>query len=136
KGEKYHIVLDNEAVELSEEDLLITSESTRGYQSVTDNGITVVLDTTLTPELVEEGIERELISKIQTLRKDNGFNVVDHIIIQIETDIDTLGVVTKYSDDIRKDTLSDRIDIVTGGLPTEPIDINGHSVKLILSVVK
>ncbi|MEG1706040.1 MAG: DUF5915 domain-containing protein, partial [Clostridia bacterium] len=123
-------------VELSEEDLLITSESTRGYQSVTDNGITVVLDTTLTPELVEEGIERELISKIQTLRKDNGFNVVDHIIIQIETDIDTLGVVTKYSDDIRKDTLSDRIDIVTGGLPTEPIDINGHSVKLILSVVK
>ncbi len=70
---------DGTEVVLTKEDLLIDTAQTEGYVSEGDNGITVVLDTNLTPELLAEGFVRELISKIQTMRKEAGFEVVDHI---------------------------------------------------------
>ena len=66
-------------VELGEEDLLVSTESAEGYVSASDKGITVALNTALTPELVEEGVVRELISKLQTMRKEAGFEVTDRI---------------------------------------------------------
>ena len=71
-------------MELTEEDLLISTESAEGYVSASDKGITVALDTRLTPALIEEGIERELVSKLQTMRKEAGFEVTDHIAITHE----------------------------------------------------
>ena len=68
-----------EKVELLEEDLLIESAKIDGYVSESNANITVVLDTNLTPELIEEGFVRELISKIQTMRKEAGFEVMDRI---------------------------------------------------------
>ena len=70
-----------ELVVLTEEDLLIDMAQTEGYVSESDNVVTVALDTRLTPELLEEGFVRELVSKIQTMRKEAGFEVMDHICI-------------------------------------------------------
>ena len=64
---------------LTKDDLLIDMAQTEGYVSEGDNYVTVVLDTNLTPELLEEGFVRELVSKIQTMRKEAGFEVMDHI---------------------------------------------------------
>ena len=64
---------------MTEEDLLIETAQTEGYVSERSNEVTVVLDTNLTPELIEEGFVREIISKIQTMRKEAGFEVMDHI---------------------------------------------------------
>ena len=80
-GEKGEITIQVEGVDevLSSEDLLIESAQKEGYVSQADRGITVVIDTNLTAELIEEGFVREIISKIQTMRKDAGFEVMDHI---------------------------------------------------------
>ena len=79
------LVLDlgDEKIELLEEDLLIDMAQMEGYVSEGDNTVTVVLDTNLTPELVEEGFVYEIISKIQTMRKESGFEVTDHIRVSI-----------------------------------------------------
>lgn len=75
---------DGEQIILLEEDLLIDAAQTEGYVSDTDREVTVVLDTNLTPELIEEGFVRELISKIQTMRKEADFEVMDHIRVSMD----------------------------------------------------
>lgn len=75
--------VDGVAVELTKDDLLIDMAQKEGYVSQEDNRMTVVLDTNLTPELVEEGFVYEIISKIQTMRKESGFEVTDHIRVSI-----------------------------------------------------
>ena len=84
--EKGSITLDsvNTDVVLCEEDLLITMTQQEGYVTESDNEVTVVLDTNLTPELVAEGFVRELISKVQTMRKEAGFEVMDKIHISYQ----------------------------------------------------
>ena len=82
-------------VKLSEEDLLITMTQMEGYVTEGDNTVTVVLDTNLTPELVEEGFVRELISKIQTMRKEAGFEVMDKISIYYHADEKVADIFNK-----------------------------------------
>ncbi len=71
--------INGNKVELSEEDLLIETAQTEGYVTEADGDISVVLDTNLTPELIEEGFVREIVSKVQTMRKEAGFEVMDKI---------------------------------------------------------
>lgn len=78
---KLHV--NGEEIELLESDLLIDMAQMEGYVSENDNDITVVLDTNLTPELIEEGFVREIISKIQTMRKEAGFEVMDKIRVSL-----------------------------------------------------
>ncbi len=78
-----HFDFDGAAVELTREDLLIDVQQKEGYYSVSDNGITVALCTILTEDLVREGFVREVISKVQTMRKDSGFDVMDHIAVSV-----------------------------------------------------
>ena len=92
-------------VKLSEEDLLITMTQMEGYVTEGDNTVTVVLDTNLTPELVEEGFVRELISKIQTMRKEAGFEVMDKISIYYHADEKVADIFHKYGNDIMGDVL-------------------------------
>jgi isoleucyl-tRNA synthetase len=80
---KLSLDLGEETIQLLEEDLLIDMAQMEGYVSEADNTVTVVLDTNLTPELIEEGFVRELISKIQTMRKEAGFEVMDKICIYV-----------------------------------------------------
>ena len=116
-----------ELVVLTEEDLLIDMAQTEGYVSESDNAVTVALDTRLTPELLEEGFVRELVSKIQTMRKEAGFEVMDHICVYQQNNDKIADILTRYADTIRSEVLAD--DIRTGemGGYTKEWNINGET---------
>ena len=124
-------------VKLSEEDLLITVTQMEGYVTEGDNTVTVVLDTNLTPELVEEGFVRELISKIQTMRKEAGFEVMDKISIYYHADEKVADIFNKYGNDIMGDVLgtevvaeADSFDSGENGIYCKEWNINGEKVLL------
>ena len=120
----------SEDVKLAEEDLLITMTQMEGYVTEGDNTVTVVLDTNLTPELVEEGFVREIISKIQTMRKEAGFEVMDKIVISYQADEKVAEVFTKYGEEIKGDVLG--LAIVAGTVDgyQKEWNINGENVLL------
>jgi isoleucyl-tRNA synthetase len=117
-------------VSLTEEDLLIEPMQVEGFVSQSDNTMTVVLDTNLTPELLEEGMVRELISKIQTMRKEAGFEVMDRIRVYAEGSGKIADVLERCGSRICSDVLAD--EIVTGDIKGYRKDwnINGESVTL------
>ncbi len=124
-------------VKLSEEDLLITMTQMEGYVTEGDNTVTVVLDTNLTPELVEEGFVRELISKIQTMRKEAGFEVMDKISIYYHADEKVADIFHKYGNDIMGDVLgtevvaeADSFNTKEDGIYCKEWNINGEKVLL------
>ena len=100
---------DGTKVSLCREDLLIESAQSERYVSAQDNGITVVLDIALTEALIEEGFVRELISKVQTMRKDAGFEVTDHIVLNIRGNEKIAALAEKYEELLKNTVLSDEI---------------------------
>lgn len=121
---------DGSEVALTKEDLLIDTAQIEGYISDGDNFVTVVLDTNLTPELIEEGFVRELVSKIQTMRKEAGFEVMNHINVFQDASDKIADILKKYADEIKSEVLADNILLgQTGGYAKE-WNINGESVML------
>ena len=120
----------NDEVVLLEEDLLITMTQMEGYVTEGDNTVTVVMDTNLTPELVEEGFVRELISKIQTMRKEADFEVMDHIKVSYVADQKVSDIFEKYGQEIQGEVLADQI--VSNHLSgyQKEWSINGETVTL------
>ena len=118
------------AVELTADDLLIEPMQIPGFVSESDNTMSVVLDTNLTPELIEEGFVRELISKIQTMRKEAGFEVTDRIRVFARGSEKIREILDRFGDQIRHDVLAD--EIVTGNTAGYEKDwnINGESVSM------
>lgn len=127
-------VLGGTEVEFSSDDLLISSKSKEGYSAAADKGLTVALDTVLTQDLLDLGLVRELISKMQTMRKELGFEVTDHIKAGITADAALMNVVEKYAAEIKKSTLSETL-IFEGG-QTKNWDINGYEVTIAMEVKK
>lgn len=125
---KITIMLDGQEEVLAEEDLLIESARKEGYVSETDRGITVVLDTVLTPELVEEGFVREIISKIQTMRKDADFRVTDHIRVYQDGNETIRRIITDNAEWIKREVLADEIFIGEMKGHTADWVINGEAV--------
>jgi isoleucyl-tRNA synthetase len=122
-------------VALAEEDLLIDMSQKEGYVSEADYGITVVLDTNLTEELVEEGYVFEVISKIQTMRKDSGFEVMDHIKVSLLGN-DKIGQVTlKNKDAIASKVLADVLDTEGNYTVSKDWNINGEDVTITIEKV-
>ena len=117
-------------VTLTAEDLLIDAKQKEGFYTVSDRGITVAIDTVLTDELIEEGFIRELISKIQTMRKEAGFNVTDHINVTIEGSEKVTGIAVARQNDIMGDTLADSVKAETPTGFTKKWDINGENVTI------
>ena len=117
-------------VKLETEDLLIDAKQKDGFYTVSDRGITVAIDTTLTEELIEEGFVRELISKIQTMRKEAGFNVTDHISVTLEGSDKVTATALKKQDDIKGDTLADSLNVESPVGFTKEWDINGETVTI------
>ena len=117
-------------VELTEEDLLIETAQTEGYVSESDGETSVVLDTNLTPELIEEGFVREIISKIQTMRKEAGFEVMDKITVYAEGNDKVQSVIAANADSIKVDVMA--TDMVTGSVDgySKEWNINGEKVTL------
>ncbi len=132
KGETVTVSIDNTLVAFKEEDLLISDKNKEGYQTVSEKGITVILNTELSQELIQEGLMRELVSKIQTMRKESGFNVTDHIAVTYSCGEKLAEVIEKYKSEIMQDTLADSI---TAGSGSSLKDINGEEISLSLEVV-
>ncbi len=101
--------VDGVNVELTEADLLIETAQSERYVTESEGEVSVVLDTSLTPELIEEGFVREIISKIQTMRKEAGFEVMDHIRVYAQGNDKIAEIMQKHGDDIKKDVLCEEI---------------------------
>ena len=113
---------------LTEADLLIDMSQKPGYVSENNGDVTVVLDSNLTEELVEEGFVREVISKIQTMRKEADFEVTDHIIVSHKDNEKIAAIFTSFADIIREDVLADEIREGTVSGYQKEWDINGEKV--------
>ncbi len=128
------VELNGEQIELEEADLLIETAEDPELVAETDNGVTVVLDSKLTEELLEEGFVLELTSKIQTMRKEAGFEVMDRINVYAKDNAKIEEVLNKYSDDIRKVVLAD--EIITGRTEGSGKSWNINGEKVVLAVRK
>lgn len=121
---------NGEEVVLTKEDLLIDTAQTEGYISEGDNTITVVLDTNLTPELLTEGFVRELISKIQTMRKEAGFEVMDHIRVYSKGNETIETILKAHEEEVKSEVLADGIQYETTAGYEKEWNINGENVTL------
>lgn len=126
-GKTYVVELDGKTVELAEEDLLISVKNKEGFSSESDGETTVVLDTELNDELIYEGAEREIVSKIQTMRKEAGFEVVDHISVAYKAEGVAKSVFEKGT--YKADVLCDADGSDFDGY-TKEWDINGDKVTI------
>ncbi len=122
--------IDGNKVELAEEDLLIEMTNKPGFVEQGDTKMTVVLDTNLTDELIEEGFVRELISKIQTMRKESGFEVMDRIKIYLEGNEKLAGYIKRNSDTVCSEAMANGVITGETGGYTKEWDINGEHVTL------
>ena len=125
-----HLDINGQPVVLSEEDLLIETAQSEDYVTEQDNDITVVLEIKLTPELIEEGFVRELVSKVQTMRKEAGFEVTDRIVIYAMGNEKIEGILTAHKEQIQSEVLAN--DTVLGSTNgyTKEWNINGEKVTL------
>ena len=117
-------------IELTKDDLLIDMTQQEGYVTQEDGDITVVLDTNLTPELIEEGYVLELISKIQTMRKDSGFEVMDRIHVALSGNDKLYDIAARNAASITGKVLADEIGRDESLANEKDWDINGENVKI------
>ena len=122
-------------IELTADDLLISAEQLENSFAVTDNGYTVALDTELTDELIAEGFVREIISKVQTMRKDADFNVTDHINVTIKGSEKLEKIIADHLGDIAGDVLADSVKLAEPEGTVKEWDINGENAVIGVKVV-
>ena len=118
------------SIRLTEEDLLITMTQMEGYVTENDQDVTVVLDTNLTEELLEEGFVRELVSKLQTMRKEAGFEVMDQIAVYYQGSEKVAGIFERNRDAISKEVLATSVQSSAEGVYQKEWNINGETVTL------
>lgn len=133
-GEIYKTEFEGDTFEFSIDDLLIQSQSAEGFTAQSDNGLTVVLDTNLTEELKQEGVERELISKIQSMRKEAGFEVVDRINVYYQTQSEMIIKAFEEGKELKSVVLADEITLGSKEGFAKELDVNGD--KCIVTVEK
>lgn len=121
---------DGQNVELTKEDLLIDMTQKRGFVSEMDHAVIVVLDTSLTPELIEEGFVREIISKVQTMRKEAGFEVTDHVIIYVGNNKSISSIMKTNESFIKSEVLAETISYEQMDGYQKEWNINGEKVVL------
>ena len=135
RGESYKFDIDGTEISLAAEDVLVSTEENAGFVTVTEHDLSVVLDTNLTPELIEEGFVREIVSKVQTMRKEAGFDVVDRISAYYQTTETLAAVIEKNAAAISSSVLATAL---TEGAPEggyqKEWNVNGE--KALLTVVK
>ncbi len=136
RGETYTLTIDGTEIILNKEDILVEAVKKEGYTSQVEGKLTVVLDTNLNAELVQEGYAREVISKLQTMRKDAGFDVTDRIHVTCQGDEDVVGAVKAYQAMIENGVLAVSVsyDAAAEDAVSQEWDINGK--KATLSVKK
>lgn len=115
---------------LEKEDLLIDMAQVEGYVSESDGNVTVVLDTNLSEELIEEGFVREVISKIQTMRKEAGFEVMDKIIVNVDKNAKIEDIINNNLDEIKLEVLAEKVEFGKMSGYSKEWNINGENVSL------
>lgn len=132
-GKEVFITIGEEDIALNQDNLLVTMQGLEGFAFAGEGERGVVLDTTITPELKEEGYLRELISKIQNLRKDSGLEVSDRIHLTVASREPITGVLAKFGDVLSRETLAESITQNDLGDQTGDVSINGESITLSLT---
>ena len=127
-GEPLKFDFDGTEVVLEKEDLLIDMAQVEGYVSEGDNAVTVVLDTNLSDELIEEGFVREIVSKIQTMRKEAGFEVMDKIIVNVDKNDKIKAIIEDNLDEIKSEVLADNVEFDRINGYEKEWNINGEKV--------
>ncbi len=122
-------------IALTADDLLIEAQQREGFYTLTEGGVTVALDTALTPALIEEGMVRELVSKLQTMRKEADFQVTDHIAVTASGSDKVLAILAANADRIGGDVLADRMEAAEPQGYVKEWDINGEQVTLGVQVI-
>ena len=130
RGETVSFDIDGTLVTLGKDDVLTSPMQKSGFVAQEDKGVTVVLDTNLTPELIAEGYVREVVSKVQTMRKEAGFDVTDHITVSADGSERILAILAANADRIRQDVLADAIASGARSGYCKEWDINGETVTL------
>ena len=130
----FELNVEGQTIELSKDDVLIEMTQKEGFVASSDKGITVVMDTNLTPELIEEGFVREIVSKIQTMRKDAGFEVMDKITVYVDGNDKLADLMVKNAEQIKSVVLANTIETGKTAGFTKDWDINGE--KVVLAVEK
>ncbi len=129
KNNAYTLEVDGDSFDLTLEDFEITTKDIPGMQVATDKGLTVALEVTITDELLAEGMARELVNRIQNIRKDSDFDITDRINIQIEGHEQIREAVAKYGDYIKNEVLGDSLELIDRLDSGEPVDlVDGVSV--------
>lgn len=136
-GGLYSFEANGTTVELSSSDILVEPIKKPGFSVQSEGDTAVIIDTELTPELIEEGIVRETISKIQTMRKEAGFNVTDHISLYIKGNSYVEEIAEKYAATVKKETLADSMSVSEGfdGAYEKDWDINGYDAVFGVKVI-
>ena len=129
-GETAVITIEGQEIELNQENLLVTMQGKVGYAFAGEGEIGVVLDTTITEELKEEGYVREILSKVQNMRKESGFEVLDRINLYVAGNEMLEAVIKKYREQIQKDTLADNIIYNDEGKEYTETSINGEKLNI------
>lgn len=129
-GGLYTFELDGTTIELAESDMLIEPVQKEGYAVESDGELAVIIDTELTPELIVEGYVREAVSKIQTMRKEAGFEVTDHISLTIDAEPELKSALEPYGAQIAREVLADRISFEAAAGYSKDWDINGKKAKM------
>ena len=133
RGETYKTVFEGNEFELTENDLLIETVSEEGFVSASDYGVTVFMDTRVTPELLAEGIERELISKIQTMRKEAGFEVTDRITVNFVTEDEGVRNALLNGKDLKNVVLADYVTESAAEGFLKELDVNGAKATVVIN---
>ncbi|MPN61864.1 Isoleucine--tRNA ligase [bioreactor metagenome] len=128
-GKNYEATIEETYVVLAPEDVLVSTGKTDGFVAATDNDLIVVLDTKLTTELIDEGFVRELISKVQTMRKEAGFEVSDHIVLSYAGSPKIEEIFSRFGAEILEETLGDKLVSGAQGY-TKEWDVNKEPVTL------
>lgn len=133
-GKTVEFAVDGVDIVLAQDDVLIEPTYAEGYAVEQENGIAVVLDTGLTEELINEGIIREIISKVQTMRKEAGFEVTDRIRVQYVGD-ELDKVIEAGMEELKKTLLAENITKGENGSYNKELDINGHKMKVAIEKI-
>ena len=131
-----YIEIDDTQIELSADNLLVMMQGKDGFAFAGEGEMGVVLDTHITPELKEEGMLREVLSKVQNMRKDRGFEVLDRINLYVSGNDTVEGIVKKFEDTIKHDTLADAVVYGENRATAEEVSINGEKVMFDVEATK
>ncbi len=130
KAGSIKFTIEDVEIELFEEDVLIETKQKEGFMAQSNNGVTVILDTTLTEDLIEEGYVREIVSKIQTMRKDAGFEVLDTITVAITGNDKLKAIIEKSETEVKEDVLCTSLGFEALDGHSKEWDINGENVTI------